>query len=364
MAPALLRLAAVRAAVAAALLGALALALPGCGPAAAAPAPATPAGEPAIPVRTTAVVRGPVDRPVRAAGTVAAKDEWDLAFKVGGLLARVEVHEGQAVRRGQVLAALDGAELEAAVRAAREGVAKARRDAERVAALAAAEAAPRAAADDARSAAEVAEAQLGAAEFNLRHATLTAPDDGWVDRRLAEPGEVVAPGRPVLHVSGRGRGFVVRAALADRDVLGLAPGAPATVTLDARPDRPLRATVAEVGRAAGRGTGTFQVELRLDPAGPGALPAADLLSGLTAKVEIARRVPAAGAVPLAAVVEGDGERGAVFAVEGGVARRVPVRIAFLQGDRAVLAGGVEGIARVVSEGAARLADGARVRVAE
>jgi hypothetical protein len=47
-----------------------------------------------------------------------------------------------------------------------------------------------------------------------------------------------------------------------------------------------------------------------------------------------------------------------------VARRVPVRIAFLQGDRAVLAGGVEGIARVVSEGAARLADGARVRVTE
>ncbi|HET9553187.1 MAG TPA: efflux RND transporter periplasmic adaptor subunit, partial [Anaeromyxobacteraceae bacterium] len=181
---------------------------------------------------------------------------------------------------------------------------------------------------------------------------------GWIDRKLAEPGEVVAPGRPVLHLSGRGRGFVVRAALPDRDVLGLAPGAAATVTLDAAPARPLAGRVAEIARAAGRGTGTYQVEIAVDPAALGA----PLLSGLTAKIEIARRVPAAGAVPLAAVVDGDGEQGAVYAVEGDRARRVPVRIAFLQGDQAVLAGGVEGLDRVVTEGAPRLADGRRVRL--
>ena len=347
---------ALRLLTAATLFGTLALALPGCGPAAAAPAPAAEAA--AVAVRTAAVAPGPIDRPVRASGTVFTKDEWELGFKVGGLLARVEVHEGQVVRRGQVLAALDATELSAGVRAAREAVEKARRDADRVGALADGDAAPRAAAEDSRTAAAVAEAQLAAAEFNLRHATLVAPDDGWVDRRLAEPGEVVAPGRAIVHLSGRGRGFVVRAALPDRDVLGLVPGTPATVTLDARPGQPLAAAVAEVSRAAGHGTGTYQVELRVDPAGLDA----PLLSGLTAKVEIARRVSAAGAVPLCAVVDGDGERGAVFTVQGGVARRVPVRIAFLQGDRAVLAGGLEGIDRVVAEGAARLADGDRVQV--
>jgi RND family efflux transporter MFP subunit len=343
-------------------LGAAAALLPllaGCGRAVPAARAATGVEEEAIPVVTAPVARGPVDRPVRAAGTVATKDEWELSFKVGGLLAAVEVHEGQAVRRGQVLATLDPTELSAGVRQAREGAVKARRDAERLALLAGTDAAPRAAADDTRTAAAVAEAALAAAEFNLRHATLVAPDDGWIDRRLAEPGEVVAPGRPVLHLSGRGRGFVVRAALPDRDVLGLAPGAPATVTLDAAPDRPLPGRVAEVARAAGRGTGTYQVEIAVDPAALGA----PLLSGLTAKVEIARRVPAAGAVPIAAVVDGDGERGAVFAVEGDRARRVPVRIAFLQGDQAVLAAGAEGLTQVVTEGAPRLADGRRVRLA-
>jgi RND family efflux transporter MFP subunit len=341
------------AAAAAALGSAL---LSGCsGPAHAAPAPE----EPLVHVRTVAVAAGPVERPVRAAGLVATKDQWDLAFKVGGVLARVEVHEGQRVAKGQVLAGLDPTELAAGVRQAREGLGKARRDAARLAHLVASETAPRIAAEDTRTAEAVAEAQLAAAEFNLRHATLVAPDDGWIDHRLAEPGEVVAPGRPIVHLSGRGRGFVVRAALADRDVLGLAPETRAAVTLDAAPGRALSGRVTEVARAAGRGTGTFLVEIALDPA-----PGISLHSGLTAKVEIARAVPAAGAVPLGAVVDGDGEQGAVFTVTDGVARRVPVRIAFLQGDRAVLAGGLEGIGRVVSDGAPRLADGTRVKVVE
>ncbi len=338
---------------------ALATALPalgGCSPTArAAPGPE----EATIPVRTAAVAHGPVDRPVRAAGTVATKDEWDLSFKVGGLLASVQVHEGQPVRKGQVLASLDPTELAAGVRQAREGLEKARRDAARMAQLAASEVVARAAAEDTRTAEALAEAQLSAAEFNLRHATLTAPGDGWVDRRLAEPGEVVAPGRPIVHLSGQGRGFVVRAALADREVIGLLPGTPARVTLDASPGRVLQGRVTEIARAAGRGTGTYLVEV--------ALPAADsagLLSGLTAKVEIARLVPAAGAVPLAAVVDGDGEQGAVFTVRGGVAHRVPVRIAFLQGDRIALSTGLDGVERVVTDGATRLAEGLHVTVAE
>ncbi|MBK9518607.1 MAG: efflux RND transporter periplasmic adaptor subunit [Anaeromyxobacter sp.] len=338
---------------------AAALVLTACRPAALAATPAAPPVE-LVPVRTAPVAHGPVEKPVRAAGTVATKDEWDLGFKVGGLLASVEVHQGQPVRKGQVLARLDPTEVAAGVRQAREGLDKARRDAARMAGLVAAETAPRTAAEDTRTAEAVAEAALAAAEFNLRHATLTAPDDGWVDRRLAEPGEVVAPGRPVIHLSGQGRGFVVRAALSDRDALGLVPGTPATVILDARPGERLPGTVAELSRSASRGTGTYQVEVRLAPAAAGA----PLLAGLTAKVEIERRVPAAGAVPLAAVVDGDGAQGAVFAVEGGRARRVPVRIAFLQGDRAVLASGVEGLDRVVTDGAARLADGRAVRLVD
>ncbi len=334
------------------------LLLSGCAPDANAASRAA-AAAPAVPVRLAPVEPGPIAHPIRAAGVVATKDGWDLSFKVGGLLARVEVRDGERVARGQVLARLDATELSAGVRQAREGLEKARRDAARMASLVASDTAPRAAAEDTRTTQAIAEAALAAAEFNLRHATLVAPDSGWVDHRLAEPGEVIAPGRAVLRVSGVGRGFVVRTSVPERDVLELRPGTPATVALDADPARPLAGRVTEIGRTAARGTGTYQVEVALEDPRARSLP-----SGLTAKVEIARTVAAEGAVPLAAVVDGDGETGAVFVVAQGVARRVPVRIALLEGDRAILAGGVAGIDRVVTDGAPRLADGSRVDVVQ
>jgi hypothetical protein len=118
--------------------------------------------------------------------------------------------------------------------------------------------------------------------------------------------------------------------------------------------------VKEVARTAAHGTGTFDVEVRLDPR----RAPADLRSGLTARVTIPRLAPVAGAVPLAAVQDADGDRGVVYAVEGGRARRVPVRIAFLQGDRAALSDGLDGLDAVVVEGAHRLADGAAVALAK
>ncbi|MGC3997644.1 MAG: efflux RND transporter periplasmic adaptor subunit [Anaeromyxobacter sp.] len=315
--------------------------------------------DPAIPVRALPLAGGPVDRPVRAAATVAPRDERALAFKVGGVVARVDVREGQRVRRGQVLALLDDTEVAAGAAQAREALAKAERDLVRARALAEADVVARATLEDAETGARVARAAADAAAFNLRRAALVAPDDGWAEARLAEPGEVVAAGQPIVRVSGRGQGWVVRASLPDRDVLGLRPGQPATVTVDARPGRAIAGTLAEIARSATRGTGTYEVEVRLDPAA-----APDLLGGLTAKLEIPRTVDAPAAVPLAALVDADGATGAVFTVEGGRARRVPVRIAFLQGDRAVLAERPSGISSVVVEGAARLADGAPVQVVE
>jgi RND family efflux transporter MFP subunit len=337
------------------LLTASALAALACNPTSAQPRATDDA---AVPVRVAAVGRGPVSRPVRAAGTVAAKDERELSFKVGGLVAQVAVREGAEVRRGQVLASLDTTELAAGVRQAREAQGKARRDRDRARLLRSGGSIALSQAEDAETGAAVAEAGLAAAEFNLRHAVLLAPDDGWVDRRQVEPGEVVAAGKAVLRVSGRSRGFVVRAALPERDVLGLSLGDAALVRLDAQPAEALPGRVAEIARVAARGTGTFQVEVALDR------PPRGLLSGLGAKVEIARAVPAAGTVPMAALQDGDGSRGAVYVVDGQRARRVPVSVAFLEGDRAVLAGGLEGVERVVAEGAALLADGAAVKVVQ
>ena len=150
-------------------------------------APSSPKEE-AAPVRAAPVDRGAVLAILRAAGTVHPKDERALSFKVGGVVARIRVNAGDPVKRGQVLAELDTTEVAVAARQAKEGLRKAERDRDRALSLAEQDVAPRAMAEDAETAAEVARAGVAGAEFNLERAVLKAPDDGWVEERLAEPG--------------------------------------------------------------------------------------------------------------------------------------------------------------------------------
>src|SRR5687768_17506443 len=82
----------------------------------------------AIPVRLAPVVDTESTQAIVATGTLAASDEVQLSFKISGIVARVLVQEGQTVRAGQPLAALDLREIDAQLAKARTGLAKAERD--------------------------------------------------------------------------------------------------------------------------------------------------------------------------------------------------------------------------------------------
>jgi multidrug efflux pump subunit AcrA (membrane-fusion protein) len=77
-----------------------------------------------------------------------------------------------------------------------------------------------------------------------------------------------------------------------------------------------------------------------------------------------RRAVRTRLVPLAAVVEADGATGAVFALsaDGRHAERRSVRLGAIDGGAVAVLGGLDGVARVVTGGAAYLADRAAVRV--
>lgn len=157
-------------------------------------------------VKIAAPSTGPVARPIRGTGVVRHKSEADLSFKVGGVVTAVLVEEGARVKKGQVLARLDPTEVGAALRQANEGAIKAERDLERVKRLHATGAVALVELQNAQTGVDVARAGVDAAAFNASRAVIVAPDDGRIDRRFVEPGEVVAPGRPVVHVSGRSKG--------------------------------------------------------------------------------------------------------------------------------------------------------------
>jgi membrane fusion protein, multidrug efflux system len=299
-----------------------------------------------------------VTRPVTATGTLGPKEEVPLSFKVGGVIAKLRVDEGQSVRAGDTLALLDLSEIDAAVVRARSAAEKAERDLTRAQRLYGDSVATLEQAQNAETGRDVARAELETARFNRRYAIIVAPASGVILKRSAEPGELVQAGTPILKLGSHARGVVVRAGLADRDVVRVRLGDRAVVRFDAFPDRTFEGTVTELAGASDPMTGTYDVEVTI----PGG---SRLASGLVGQVEIrpAATKPVA-LIPIESLLEADGSHATVFAVsaDGRRAERRSVTIAFLAGDRVAVTSGLEGVTTVVTDGAAYLDDGAMLRI--
>ncbi len=301
-------------------------------------------------VRVATVALGAGVPAIHATGLLQAKDQMQLAFKVGGVIARIYVDDGASVQRGQVLASLEQTEVAAQVTQAREWAEKTRRDRDRAEQLFAASVIAREQVENARTAAAVAAAQLKTAQFNSGYAVIRAPADGIVLRKLSQERELVAPGTPILLLSDSGRGYVARVALSDRDFLAVAIGNSVIVEFDAYPGRTFFGTVTQLTHAADPRTGTFDAEIKVAPQN------SPLASGLVAKVSISPRndSPALPRVPIGAVIEGDQSRAWIYVVDtsGMRAKKHGIDVAFLDGETVAVRSGIAAGDRVVTEGSA------------
>lgn len=311
---------------------------------------------PPIPVRLEPVDRTPIRETLVAPGLVHPRDTYELGFPMGGLVLDVLVEQGAEVRAGDELARLDATTARATATQAREGLSRAERELERARLLAEGGSLATAMLEDAETGTNVARASLAAAAFAARHSVLRAPADGWVDLRNVDPGEIVGAGQPLFRIASRGRGWVLRVAVPDRVVARIATGDSATLTLDALPRARLAATIVEIARTPTPGFGTFDVQVHLDEVPEGVT----LRTGLVGRASLPYGDTHAASVPLSALVDGHDHDALVFVVADGRARSAPIHVAFMTGDRAALADGLPGIDAVVTAGADRLVDGARV----
>ncbi len=188
---------------------------------------------------------------------------------------------------------------------------------------------------------------------------ITAPGDGVILRKLAEERELVPAAQPVLIMGTHDRGYVVRAALSDREVVQLKLGDPAEIRMDAYPEQSIAGSLTEIAGAADSRSGMFPIEVRFD-----SVPVA-LASGLVAKLNLhssASRERQLTYVPIGAVVEGNGDRASVYVVSGDRAKRRSVRVAFIGPQAVALNDGVKPGERVVTDGALYLQDDERIEI--
>ncbi len=223
-------------------------------------------------VKTVAVKIGEVkstSQPlaVETSGMLGIKDEAKLAFKIGGIIETVYVEEGDFVKEGQILATLNKAEIDAQVRQAEIGLEKSKRDLVRVQKLYDDTVATLEQVQDLTTGREMANARLDIAKFNQKHAVIYAPTSGKIQRKLAQKGEVTAPGNPIFIMSTTGDAKVMRVGLTDKDVVRTRIGDRATLQFDAHPGINFTARVVDIAENPNPRTGTYEVELMVSSKG-------------------------------------------------------------------------------------------------
>ena len=209
----------------------------------------------------------------------------------------------------------------------------------------------------ARAQSQAGEAGVASAQSQLASTRVVAPFSGVVEARLSEPGELAAPGQPVVRLVGSGN-VRVEAGVPERYANEIAQGTQVQVTPNAYEAEPRGGRVAFVGTAIDDASRTFPIEVAVENADRTLKPS------MVVRMAVTRRViEDAIVVPTEAIVRD--ERGtAVFVVDEGQARRVVVTLGPDAGDRVVLASGVERGQQVIVSGAGELADGEAVRVTD
>lgn len=132
-------------------------------------------------------------------GRVSAKETVNLAFQVGGQIVELPVVEGRFLDEGELVGKLDLESFELAVERAEVELADARGDRERLENLGR-ETVTEVNIEDARTAEQLAEIQLQEARDQLEDATLHAPFDALVVRRLEAKFSTVSAGTPVVRL--------------------------------------------------------------------------------------------------------------------------------------------------------------------
>jgi RND family efflux transporter MFP subunit len=341
----------------------------------------TPATEPVKPVQAVYVT--PVHHDMdeaerRLSGTVGARFESELSFRVGGKITLRSVDVGQIVRQGQVLARLDEADLQLGLdvaseqwRASQVESEQASSDAARFRRLLSDGSVGAADLERQQARADAAVARLAQArsQFDLSrrrigYATLTAPFDGVVTALRFEAGQVIAEAQPLITLARPSALDVVV------DVPeSLAPElqsyqAVARLTAQAGDGavRPLELRLRELAPTASAATRTFRARYTITTPGVSSASSTGLRLGNTVELLLRRGNAVASArLPLGAVLSVT-QSPTVWVVDpnAGTLTQSPVEVLSQTNDTVRVRGLAEGTL-VVSVGAQKLDAAMKVR---
>lgn len=310
-----------------------------------------------IPVKVISITEEMMQVPIEVSGQFTTEDETLLSFKTGGIVQHVFVKEGDAVKKGQVLATLNMTEIQAQVQQAKIGLEKAMRDNKRAENLYRDSVATLEQFQNSKTALEIAQQQYNTAKFNENYSEIRSIKNGYVLRKFVNDGQVIAPGSPVFQVNGAGNKlWVLKVSVSDRDWNIIKKGDKAEIKME---------TVTLAGKILGKSesadpvTGTMWATIQ-----PTEQTSMNIAAGSFGKATI---IPSssfkAWAIPYDAILDGNAGDGYVFIPkENMTAQKVKIKIGNIVNGRVLVTEGLNGINSIIVSGNAYLNENTPIKI--
>jgi len=296
---------------------------------------------------------------VAGTGIISTENDARYSFKIGGVIHRILVSEGESFKKGQLLATLKLDEIETGYKQAKLAFEKSERDLRRVQNLYRDSVATLEQLQNSQTGFDIAKQQLESVAFNREYAYIYATANGFVTKKLANEGEIVGGGTPVLVINeSNDNDWVLKIGISDKDWATIRTADKATVLLDAFPDQKISGYVSKKLLAADQKSGSFEIEIKMEASK--IKPALGMFGKAMIQTNKKQQYQT---IPYEAMIEADGRKAFVFVPQSnGKVKKKPIEIVGFDSDGVRVGSGLEGIQEIVLSNSAFLNENSTITI--
>lgn len=311
---------------------------------------------PAIPVRTTIVDLDKNENEYEYVGIIEEERSSAISFTVAGTVKTMYGEEGQRVKKGELLAELDTANLSSAYAAAKAQLSQAEDAMQRIQQLYDNQSIPEIKYIDVQTQLEKARSTEAIAKKNLMDSRLIAPFDGIIGKKSTESGENVLPNQPVYTLL-KIDDIKVKVSIPEKEIADILQNQRAQIRIPALKDALYDGIIEERGIVADPVSHSYTVRIRVHN------PATKMLPGMVCKVSVfAESTRHAMFVISSQCVQTLADKRFVWCIVDGQAVRLYVKTGKFTPNGVEILSGLQGGEEIVVEGYQSLYEGATLKI--
>jgi membrane fusion protein (multidrug efflux system) len=308
-----------------------------------------------VPVEIAEIIEGDISAYFTGTATIEAEEETEVVAKVGGVVEKLLVEEGDYVKAGQVLAKLDDEKIAVQLEQARANLNKLENNYLRNKDLHEKQLVSTEVFQQARFEFEHQQAVFDLAKLDLDYTSIRTPISGIVAKRLIKVGNMILPNQATFKVTGMNP-LIAVLHVPERQLPRLRAGQKALLHVDALGADDFPGTIDRISPIVDPETGTVKVTVEVRD------KTRQLRPGMFARLRIVYDVHSGVIMAPKDAIMSEDRESAVFVVRDSVAYRQFIEVGYTNSTHVEILGGLQPGDTVVTTGKGSLKDSTKVEI--